>query len=97
MKDYFPKVLGSVTYFHFDNPLGTVLTTRGTVLADVSARERDQSGRCSEHRDDRAADHQIDRRQMPWCKSTARMRTLPRPNLGPECIAASVQGDLNLS
>ena len=32
MKDYFPKVLGSETYFHFDNPLGTVLTTRGTVL-----------------------------------------------------------------
>ncbi len=31
-KDYFPKVLGSVTYFHFDNPLGTVLTTRGTIL-----------------------------------------------------------------
>ena len=26
-KDYFPKVLGNVTYFHFDNPLGTVLTT----------------------------------------------------------------------
>jgi outer membrane protein len=31
-KDYYPKVLGSVTYFHFDNPLGTVLTTSGAVL-----------------------------------------------------------------
>ncbi len=31
-KDYFPKLLGSVTYFHFDNPLGTVLTTSGSVL-----------------------------------------------------------------
>jgi outer membrane protein TolC len=31
-KDYLPKILGNVTYFHFDNPLGTVLTTRGTVL-----------------------------------------------------------------
>ncbi|HEX4145064.1 MAG TPA: TolC family protein [Pirellulales bacterium] len=31
-KDYFPKVLGNVTYFHFDNPLGTVLTTHGAVL-----------------------------------------------------------------
>jgi outer membrane protein len=31
-KDYLPKLLGNVTYFHFDNPLGTVLTTRGTVL-----------------------------------------------------------------
>jgi outer membrane protein TolC len=31
-KDYYPKILGSETYFHFDNPLGSVLTTRGTVL-----------------------------------------------------------------
>ena len=31
-KDYLPKILGNVTYFHFDNPLGTVLTTRGTIL-----------------------------------------------------------------
>src|SRR5262249_33671547 len=31
-KDYFPKLMGSETYFHFDNPLGTVLTTRGVVL-----------------------------------------------------------------
>jgi outer membrane protein TolC len=31
-KDYFPKVLGSVTYFHFDNPLGTVLTTQGVLF-----------------------------------------------------------------
>jgi outer membrane protein TolC len=31
-KDYFPKVLGNVTYFHFDNPLGSVLTTRGIIL-----------------------------------------------------------------
>jgi outer membrane protein TolC len=31
-KDYYPKILGSVTYFHFDNPLGTVLTTGGTIL-----------------------------------------------------------------
>lgn len=30
-KDYFPKALGSVTYFHFDNPLGSVLTTRGVL------------------------------------------------------------------
>src|SRR5262249_46515262 len=25
----FPKIIGSVVYFHFDQPLGTVLTTRG--------------------------------------------------------------------
>ena len=31
-KDYYPKILGNVTYFHFDNPLGSVLTTRGTIL-----------------------------------------------------------------
>ena len=31
-KNYYPKVLGSVTYFHFDQPLGKVLTTRGVVL-----------------------------------------------------------------
>ena len=31
-KDYFPKLLGNETYFHFDTPLGTVLTTRGVVL-----------------------------------------------------------------
>ncbi len=36
-KDYLPKFIGSETYFHFDNPLGTVLTTRGglTFSADV--------------------------------------------------------------
>src|SRR5262249_54090870 len=27
--DYFPKIIGSVVYFHFDQALGTVLTTRG--------------------------------------------------------------------
>lgn len=26
--DYFPKVIGSVVYFHFDSPLGTVVGTR---------------------------------------------------------------------
>ena len=31
-KDYYPKILGNVTYFHFDNPLGSVLTTRGAIL-----------------------------------------------------------------
>jgi outer membrane protein TolC len=31
-KDYFPKILGCETYFHFDNPLGSVVTTRGVVL-----------------------------------------------------------------
>jgi outer membrane protein TolC len=34
--DYFPKIIGSSTYFHFDNPLGTVLTTPGRVLGPVS-------------------------------------------------------------
>ena len=36
-KDYLPKFIASETYFHFDNPLGTVLTTRGglTFSADV--------------------------------------------------------------
>jgi outer membrane protein len=36
-KDYLPKVLGSVTYFHFSDPLGSVLTTRrgSTVSATV--------------------------------------------------------------
>src|SRR5262249_54153849 len=28
-KDYLPKVLGNVTYFHFNDDLGTVLTTTG--------------------------------------------------------------------
>jgi outer membrane protein TolC len=36
-KDYYPKLLGSVSYFHFDNPLGTVLTTRGVVLPTTVA------------------------------------------------------------
>jgi outer membrane protein TolC len=27
--DYFPKVIGSVVYFNFDSPLGTVITTQG--------------------------------------------------------------------
>jgi outer membrane protein TolC len=27
--DYFPKVVGSEIYFHFDEPLGTVVSTRG--------------------------------------------------------------------
>src|SRR5206468_8348573 len=27
--DYFPKVVGTVLYTHFNEPLGTVLTTRG--------------------------------------------------------------------
>src|SRR5262245_33336199 len=27
-KDYFPKVMGSVTYFHFDQDLGQVVTIR---------------------------------------------------------------------
>ncbi len=31
-KDFYPKILGNSTYFHFDNPLGSVITTRGVVL-----------------------------------------------------------------
>jgi outer membrane protein TolC len=27
--DYFPKIIGNATYFHFDNPLGCVPTTPG--------------------------------------------------------------------
>jgi outer membrane protein TolC len=36
-KDYFPKLMGNVTYFRFNDPLGTVLTTRGgnTIAATV--------------------------------------------------------------
>jgi outer membrane protein TolC len=32
-KDYFPKLLGSVNYFRFDEDLGTVITTEGRILA----------------------------------------------------------------
>jgi outer membrane protein TolC len=34
--DYFPQVVGSAMYFHFDNPLGTVLTTPGRILAPIA-------------------------------------------------------------
>jgi outer membrane protein TolC len=30
-KDYYPKLLGNVTYFHFDKDIGTVLTTPGVL------------------------------------------------------------------
>ena len=30
--DYFPKVMGNVFYFHFDNNLGNVLTVQGRTL-----------------------------------------------------------------
>jgi outer membrane protein TolC len=32
-KDYFPKLLGNVTYFHFDDDLGTVVSTPGRIFA----------------------------------------------------------------
>jgi outer membrane protein TolC len=32
-KDYFPKLLGSATYFHFDDDLGTVVSTEGRIFA----------------------------------------------------------------
>lgn len=32
-KDYFPKLLGNLTYFHFDEDLGTVVSTEGRILA----------------------------------------------------------------
>jgi outer membrane protein TolC len=31
-KDYLPKLLASLTYLHFDDPLGTLVTTRGIIL-----------------------------------------------------------------
>jgi outer membrane protein TolC len=37
-KDYFPKFLGNVTYLHFDQPLGTVLTAGGGRLGILPAR-----------------------------------------------------------
>jgi outer membrane protein TolC len=40
-KDYFPKVLGNVTYFHFDNPLGTVLTTSRGLNVPVNVVNQD--------------------------------------------------------
>src|SRR6266705_2910821 len=51
-KDYFPKVLGSETYFHFNHDLGTVLTVRrgqrgilpaGVTTIDVAVLNRDTS------------------------------------------------------
>jgi outer membrane protein TolC len=48
--DYFPKLIGSTLYFHFDHPLGTVLTTRSRPLLGIPANQvavniinRDQS------------------------------------------------------
>ena len=35
-KDYFPKVLGTLTYLRFDDDLGTVLTTPGVLLPAVT-------------------------------------------------------------
>jgi outer membrane protein len=35
-KDYFPKVMGSVSYFDFNRPLGTVLTTRDGSTINVN-------------------------------------------------------------
>lgn len=35
-KDYFPKVLGNVTYFHFDEDLGTVVSTPGRIFAPTT-------------------------------------------------------------
>src|SRR5262249_39818699 len=37
--DYFPKVIGSTIYFHFDHPLGSVLTTRGRPRLGVPANQ----------------------------------------------------------
>lgn len=37
-RDYFPKFLASETYFHFDQPLGTVLTAGGGPLGIIPAR-----------------------------------------------------------
>jgi outer membrane protein TolC len=34
--DYFPKVIGNSTYFHFDNPLGTVFTTPGRIVSPIA-------------------------------------------------------------
>jgi outer membrane protein len=33
--DYFPKVMGNVVYFHFDKPLGQVLTTKGRPVLGI--------------------------------------------------------------
>jgi outer membrane protein TolC len=35
--DYYPKLIGSSLYFHFDHPLGSVLTTRARPLLGVPA------------------------------------------------------------
>lgn len=35
-KDYFPKVMGSISYFDFNRPLGTVLTTRNGTTINVN-------------------------------------------------------------
>jgi outer membrane protein TolC len=49
-KDYLPKLLGSATYFHFDRPLGQVVSIRtgalgilpaGTVLREVAVANQD--------------------------------------------------------
>jgi outer membrane protein TolC len=32
-KDYFPKLLGTASYFHFDDDLGTVVSTEGRIFA----------------------------------------------------------------
>jgi outer membrane protein len=37
--DYFPKLIGSLLYFHFDSPLGSVLTTRGAPRLGIGARQ----------------------------------------------------------
>jgi outer membrane protein TolC len=34
--DYFPKVIGSSIYFHFDNPLGSIETSGGLLLPPIS-------------------------------------------------------------
>lgn len=40
-KDYLPKIIGSETYFHFDNPLGTVVTTRGGLQFNANVINQD--------------------------------------------------------
>jgi outer membrane protein TolC len=36
--DYFPQILGNVVYFHFDSPLGDVLTTQGRHVQGLRGR-----------------------------------------------------------
>src|SRR5262249_39238810 len=35
-KDYFPKILGSATYLHFNDPLGTVIATQPRQLGGAT-------------------------------------------------------------